>query len=98
MTSSHFLGTCGHDAVHKNIATVIGARASREAEILVLRQQVLVLNRRSPARLRLQNIDRLKLVWLYRLFPSLLDAMSSSSRRPLPTETWDAIRASFSGM
>jgi hypothetical protein len=64
------------------LRSVIGARASREAEILVLRQQVLVLNRRSPARLRLQNIDRLKLIWLYRLFPSLLDAMSSSSRRP----------------
>jgi transposase InsO family protein len=50
------------------------ARASREAEILALRQQLLVLNRRHP-RVRLRNIDRLILVWLYRLFPSLLDAV-----------------------
>lgn len=43
------------------------ARASREAEILLLRQQLLVLNRKS-VRFRLRNIDRLKLVWLSRLF------------------------------
>jgi hypothetical protein len=49
------------------------ARASREAEILALRRQLLVLSRRHP-RVRLRNIDRLILVWLYRLFPSLLDA------------------------
>jgi hypothetical protein len=41
----------------------------------VLRQQLLVLNRRLPARLRLRNIDRLILVWLYRLFSSLLAAI-----------------------
>ena len=41
----------------------------------MLRQQLMVLNRRWPARLRLRNIDRLILVWLYRLFPSLLDAI-----------------------
>jgi transposase InsO family protein len=40
-----------------------------------LRQQLLVLNRKSSARFRLRNIDRLKLVWLSRLFPSLLDAI-----------------------
>jgi transposase InsO family protein len=57
------------------LRSVVEARASREAEILVLRQQLLVLNRKSPARLRLRNIDRLMLVWLYRLFPSLLDAV-----------------------
>jgi transposase InsO family protein len=49
-------------------------RASREAEILVLRQQLLVLSRK-PKRARLRNIDRLILVWLCRLFPSLLDAV-----------------------
>ena len=51
------------------------SRVSLEAENVVLRQQLLVLNRRSPARLRLRNIDRLVVVWLYRLFPSLLDAI-----------------------
>jgi transposase InsO family protein len=49
--------------------------AAREAEILVLRQQLLVLSRRSRKRVRLRNIDRLILVWLSRLFPSVMDAI-----------------------
>jgi len=48
--------------------------ARREAEILVLRQRLLVLNRQHP-RVRLRNIDRLVLVWLYRAYPSLLNAV-----------------------
>src|SRR5512135_205936 len=51
-----------------------GSRVSRDAEILFLRQQLLVLRRSAPARLRLRNTDRLVFVWLYRLFPALLDA------------------------
>ena len=35
----------------------------------------MVLRRKSPTRVRLWNIDRLLLVWLYRLYPSLLDAI-----------------------
>ena len=50
------------------------SRVSRDAEILFLRQQLLVLRRSAPARLRLRNTDRLIFVWLYRLFPSLLNA------------------------
>jgi hypothetical protein len=46
--------------------------AKLQAEILVLRQQVLVLSRKSVLRARLRNLDRLLLVWLYRIFPSLL--------------------------
>jgi len=57
------------------LRSVSDPRASREAEILVLRQQLLVLSRKSRQRVRLRNIDRLILVWLYRLFPSLLDAI-----------------------
>ena len=48
--------------------------AAREAEMAFLRQQLLVLKRSAPARLRLRNADRLIFVWLYRLFPSLLGA------------------------
>jgi transposase InsO family protein len=48
--------------------------ARREAEILVLRQQLVVLNRTHP-RARLRNVDRLILVWLYRVFPFLRDAV-----------------------
>ena len=48
------------------------SRARLEAENLVLRQQLNVLIRKLPKRLRLTNSDRLLLVWLYRLFPSIL--------------------------
>jgi homeodomain-containing protein len=50
-------------------------RARLEAENLVLRRQLMVLRRKSPTRVRLWNIDRLLMVWLYRLYPSLLDAI-----------------------
>jgi hypothetical protein len=50
-------------------------RARLEAENLLRRQQLIVLQRKSPRRVRLWNIDRLLLVWLYRLYPSLLDAI-----------------------
>ena len=57
------------------LRSMLEVSASREAEVLILRQQLLVLRRRSPRRARLRNIDRLILVWLCRLFPSLLDAV-----------------------
>jgi transposase InsO family protein len=50
-------------------------RARLEAENLLLRQQLIVLRRQHPKRVRLWNIDRLLLVWLYRLHPSLLDSI-----------------------
>ena len=50
-------------------------RARLEAENLLLRQQLVVLRRKSSTRVRLWNIDRLLLVWLYRLYPSLLNAI-----------------------
>ncbi len=50
-------------------------RTRLEAENLILRQQLAVLRRKSPARVRLWNIDRLVMVWLYRLYPSLLDSV-----------------------
>jgi hypothetical protein len=37
---------------------------------------VIVLRRKSPSRVRLKNIDRLIFVWLYRLFPSILNALT----------------------
>ena len=52
------------------------SRARLEAEILVLRQQVIVLSRKSRSRVWLRNIDRLIFVWMYRLFPSILNAIT----------------------
>jgi len=49
-------------------------RARLEAENLLLRQQLVVLRRKAPTRVRLWNIDRMLFVWLYRLYPSLLFA------------------------
>jgi hypothetical protein len=54
---------------------VFTRRARLEAENLILRQRLVVLRRKSPTRVRLWNIDRLLLVLLYRLYPSLLDAI-----------------------
>jgi transposase InsO family protein len=56
------------------MAWMRGSPASRDAEILFLRQQLLVLKRSAPAKLRLRNSDRLIFVWLYHLFLSLLEA------------------------
>src|SRR5436309_2956121 len=50
------------------------SRVAREAEMAFLRQQLVVLKRSAPARLRLRTADRLIFVWLYRLFPSVLEA------------------------
>ena len=50
-------------------------RARPEAENLLLRHQLVVLRRKSPTRVRLWNIDGSLLVCLYRLYPSLQDAI-----------------------
>jgi hypothetical protein len=50
-------------------------RARLETANLILRQQLVVLRRKSPKRVRLWNIDRLLFVWSYRLYPSLLGAI-----------------------
>ncbi len=52
------------------------SRARLEAEILVLRQQVIVLSRKSRSRVWLRNIDRLILVSMYRLFPWILNVIT----------------------
>jgi hypothetical protein len=54
--------------------TRLKTRTRLEAENIVLRQQVIVLSRK--ARARLWNIDRLIFVWLYGLFPSILNAIT----------------------
>jgi len=51
------------------------SRARLEAENLVFRQQLNVLIPRLPKRVRLTNSDRLLLVWLYGLCPSILSAI-----------------------
>jgi len=57
--------------------TRLRSQARLQAEILVLRQQVLILTRKRAQRVRLRNLDRLILVWLYRTFPSILNAITA---------------------
>jgi hypothetical protein len=58
--------------------TVIDRLRSRAtlAEILVLRQQINVLRRANPKRLRLGSIDRLILGGVCRLFPEMHDTLA----------------------
>src|SRR5882757_8326144 len=58
------------------LASRFKSRTQLEAENLVLRQQIGVLRRRMPKRPALTNIDRLLFVWLYRWFPSTVDALA----------------------
>ena len=60
--------------------TRLKSRASLEAENLILRQQVIVLSRKSRSRVRLLNIDRSIFVWLYRCFPAIVNAITGQAR------------------
>jgi putative transposase len=50
-------------------------RASLEIELIALRHQVTVLRRQRPGRPQLSSLDRLLWVWLYRIWPQVIDAM-----------------------
>src|SRR5258705_3281578 len=51
-------------------------RQQLEAEILVLRHQLNVLQQRAPRRLHLRWVDRALFIWLYRRWPRMLDAIT----------------------
>ncbi len=50
-------------------------RMALETELLALRHQLLVVHRCRTSRPRLNLIDRLIWIWLYRVWPSCLDAL-----------------------
>ena len=54
-----------------------------EAENLFLRHQLSIALRRAPPRLRLRGSDRALLVWMTRLWPSLLGAGSTGDHPSL---------------
>ena len=60
----HLLGTL--------VASLFKSRRQLEIENLFLRHQLNVALRRAPHRLRLRNGDRVLIVWMTRLWPSLL--------------------------
>ena len=63
------------------LTSLFRSRARLEAEILVLRQQINVLRRNSPKRFVFRPFDRLVLVGLYRLAPTIVDALAVVSTR-----------------
>src|SRR6187455_594731 len=52
------------------------SKTSLEAEMLALRHQLNVLRRTSPRRPVFSNFDRMIFVWLYRIPPRMLDALT----------------------
>jgi putative transposase len=56
------------------LVSPLKTRMQLEAEIVLLRHQLNVLHRRVPPKPKLAVADRLLFVWLYRLFPSVLNA------------------------
>jgi transposase InsO family protein len=58
------------------LVSLIKTQARLGAEISVLRHQLNVLRRQVPSTPRLTVADRVIFVWLYRLFPSLLNAIT----------------------
>ena len=67
----------------ETLKTVLGmmlllfrSRSRLQVEILVLRQQLIVLRRTAPKRARLRPVDRLLFLLLYRLWPGVLDSVA----------------------
>src|SRR5246500_207975 len=58
------------------VIDLLRSRATLEAEILMLRQQINVLRRANPKRLRFASIDRLILGGIFRLFPKMYEALA----------------------
>jgi hypothetical protein len=53
----------------------VRSRFTLELELVALRHQLAVLRRQRPSLPRLYSADRLLWVWLYRLWPQILNAM-----------------------
>ena len=62
-------------AVFSIFAFRVRSRASLEFELIAVRHQLIVLRRQRPGRAQLSSLDRLLWVWLYRIWPQVIDAM-----------------------
>jgi hypothetical protein len=58
------------------LMSLLKSRRRLEAEVVVLRHQLNVLRRAAPSNLRLTVADRLIVIWLYCIFPSLIKAVA----------------------
>ncbi len=57
------------------VVDLFRSRAAIEAEVLTLRQQIIVLRRTTPKKQSFGAIDRLVFVGFFRRFPRVLDAL-----------------------
>ena len=62
-------------AIGMFVAALFKSRSRLEAENVFLRYQLTLALRQKPPRMRLRGTDRALLVWMVRLWPSLLDAV-----------------------
>ena len=60
----------------RSLGDCFKSRRRLEAEILLLRHQLNVLQQRPPRRLLLRWADRALFIWLYRRCPRILDAVT----------------------
>jgi transposase InsO family protein len=58
------------------VVDLFRSRAALEAEVLVLKQQIIVLRRGKPGRMPFLAVDRFILGWVCRLFPKARDALA----------------------
>jgi transposase InsO family protein len=58
------------------VVSTFKLRARLEVENIVLRHQLSVLQRAAPRRPRLTNLDRLVFVWLYRMYPGVVNVVT----------------------
>jgi hypothetical protein len=58
------------------VVDLFRSRAALEAEVLVLKQQIIVLRRGKPNRMSFLAVDRFVLGWVCRLFPKARDALA----------------------
>ena len=58
------------------VVDLFRSRAALEAEVLVLKQQIIVLRRGKPNRMSFLAVDRFILGWVCRLFPKAHDALA----------------------
>jgi putative transposase len=62
-------------AVISIIALRVRSRAALELKLVALQHQLVVLHRQRPGRPQLSSLDRLLWVWLYRIWPQVIDTM-----------------------
>ena len=61
------------------------SRAALELKLVALQHQLAVLHRQRPGRPQLSSLDRRLWVWLYRIWPQVIDAMVLVKPKPWST-------------